>query len=105
MAPELHEGKFPSAVLCVNEEDGTKISCCGWTAELMSGSMNKELPLTPGEQPCARYASKPLILCIGNTRYRIESAVEITALRPRRAEVIPIDRARNPGIVQRTDHR
>ena len=63
----------------------------------MSGSMKKELPVTQGEQPCARYASKPLILCLGNARYRIESAVEITALRPRRAELIPIDRPRNPA--------
>ena len=60
----------------------------------MSGSMDMEFPVTPGEQPCARYASKPLILRIGNTRYTIENAFEITALRPRRAEVIPINRPR-----------
>jgi hypothetical protein len=59
--------------------------------------MTTESPHTPGEQPEAEYKSQPLVFVIGTRRYRIDSAVRITAMRPRRAEVIPIDRLRMRG--------
>jgi hypothetical protein len=38
--------------------------------------------------------TKPVIMVIGYRRYRIDALVEITPLRPRSAEIIPIDTAR-----------
>jgi hypothetical protein len=40
---------------------------------------------------------QPLVFVIGTRRNRIDSAVRITALSPRRAEVIPIDSLRMRG--------
>jgi hypothetical protein len=54
--------------------------------------MATEFPVRPDAPPGFGFNSKPLVLLIGNTRYAIQSRVEITPLRPTRAEVIPIDR-------------
>jgi hypothetical protein len=55
--------------------------------------MATEFPVRPDARPALGFNSKPLLLIIGTTRYAIQSRVEITPLRPRQAEVIPIDRA------------